>query len=89
MVTVDVKNAKVLGQVLQAARRAKEINAANLAESVNITPQYLSHIENGSRNLFITRLFRLMHRLGITVTLSFDAPSKEPCEILPEAADSR
>lgn len=83
MVTVDVKNAKVLGQVMQAARRANEVNAADLAESVNITPQYLSHIENGSRNLFVTRLFRLMHRLGITMTLSFSTPSKDPGDAKP------
>lgn len=89
MVSVDVKNAKVLGQVLQAARRAKGVNAATLAESINITPQYLSHIENGSRNLFVTRLFRLIHRLGITVTLTFHAPSKESGESTSKKSDPR
>lgn len=74
MPSVEVKNAKVMGHVIQAARQARGIKASEISERLGIAPQYLSMIENGAKNLFITRLFRIISRLGIKVVFTYDPP---------------
>ena len=78
MTTVVVRNPRQVGDVIRHVRTTSEKGVGELAEIVNVTPQYLWEIETGRPNLYITRLFRILQRLKITVTLGFeDFPSKE------------
>lgn len=81
MPTVGVRNPRQLGEVIRHVRTSSHLGVGEFAEAVNITPQYLWEIETGRPNLFITRLFRVLQRLKITVNLTFGESSddfKEP-----------
>ncbi len=58
--------------MIRHARAASDLKANAIAEEMAITPQYLSAIENGKPTLFGTRLFRVLCRLGITITLTYE-----------------
>lgn len=75
MATVEVRNIKTLGAIIRAARLNSDITVTDFSERVNLTPQYLWQLETGKSNLFITRLFRVLRRLNITVTVTF--PDRE------------
>lgn len=77
MPSVDVKNAKVLSQVLKAAREGQGVQAQDLGDGLGLTPQYISMLESGISTLFVTRLFRVLNRLNIKMTLSFDTKGPE------------
>ncbi|MEI6622890.1 MAG: helix-turn-helix transcriptional regulator [Actinomycetes bacterium] len=77
MPSVEVRTLKTLGQVVRHARTSSGIRASDLADELAITPQYLSAIENGRPTLFSIRLFRILRRLGITVTLTYEPPHDE------------
>jgi transcriptional regulator with XRE-family HTH domain len=72
MPKTTVKNMTELGRVLKAVRELSNYQQKEFAEAINVTPQYLVGLEGGAKNLFTTRLFRALRRLGITVTLSWD-----------------
>lgn len=76
MPSIDVKNAKVLAQVIKAAREERGIHAADLADSLGLSPQYISKLESGTSTLFATRLFRVLNRLNVKVTISYE-PKKQ------------
>ena len=77
MPSVDVKNPKVLSQVIKAAREGQGVQAQDLADGLGLTPQYVSMLESGISTLFATRLFRVLNRLNIKMTLSFDFKDPE------------
>jgi transcriptional regulator with XRE-family HTH domain len=66
--------------VIRHVRTSSHHGVAEFAETVNVTPQYLWEIETGRPNLYITRLFRILQRLKITVNLTFGEPNEEPEE---------
>ena len=71
MATVEVRNMKTLGAIIRAARLNSDSTVAAFSESVNLTPQYLWQLETGKPNLFVSRLFRVLRRLNITITVTY------------------
>ena len=76
MPTTTVKNMKELGHIIKVARENLALPQKTLAEELNVSPQYLVGLEGSAKNLFGTRLFRAIRRLGITVTVTY--PGKPP-----------
>lgn len=58
-----------LGRFVQQARRRRDISQAALADELGLTRQYVSEVESGAGNLYITRLFEIFDELGIDVRL--------------------
>jgi HTH-type transcriptional regulator/antitoxin HipB len=61
--------------MIRAAREDRGISQADLAESLAIPRDYLVDMESGRANIYSTRLFRVLHELGITVTLEYSESS--------------
>jgi transcriptional regulator with XRE-family HTH domain len=77
MPSIEVKNARVLGQVIKAARHAAGVSAATLTDKLGMSTQYLSRLENGVPTIFSTRLFRILNSLRIRVVLTFEPRKTE------------
>ena len=58
-----------LGAYLGRVRRARGLTQAQVADELGITRQYLSELENGVDNLYITRLFEVLDELDVTMRL--------------------
>jgi transcriptional regulator with XRE-family HTH domain len=70
-----------LGQAIRTLRTANALTQKALAEKVNVSPTYLSHVEAGRREPSVTLLRSLARALGaspglfIAIVLSSDLPS--------------
>jgi len=65
----NARSARDIGATVRRARRARGITQADLADDLGITRQYLSELENGVDNLYITRLFEVLDHLDIALRL--------------------
>jgi transcriptional regulator with XRE-family HTH domain len=63
------RSARDIGATVRRVRRAQGITQAELADDLGITRQYLSELENGVDNLYITRLFEVLDHLDISLRL--------------------
>ena len=66
-----------LGKVIKSARLKNELTREQFAEKMNITPRYLTSIENESQKPSYDVLFKIIRELAITPDLIF-YPDK-PC----------
>jgi len=57
--------------VIRAAREDAGISQAELAERLAFSRDYMVDLEAAKPNVYTTRLFRVLHELGITVTLEY------------------
>jgi transcriptional regulator with XRE-family HTH domain len=57
--------------VIKAAREERGLTQAELAEKLVFSRDYMVGLESGRGNLYITRLFRVLHEVGISVTLTY------------------
>ncbi|MFB2582366.1 hypothetical protein ACEXQD_14045 [Herbiconiux sp. P15] len=57
--------------VIRAAREDAELTQAELAERLSFPRDYMVDLEAAKPNLYMTRLFRTLHELGITITLDY------------------
>lgn len=62
-----------VGARLRAARLAKGLSARQLAAQAEVTPAYLSRLENGQLSPTVSTLSRVMQALGEPVALLFRA----------------
>ncbi|MDO8149564.1 MULTISPECIES: helix-turn-helix transcriptional regulator [unclassified Isoptericola] len=73
MTTTDrwtrARGARDLGRFVQQARKRRGLSQAALADELGLTRQYVSEVESGVGNLYITRLFEMFDELGIDVRL--------------------
>ncbi|SKB02450.1 Helix-turn-helix domain-containing protein [Agreia bicolorata] len=76
MPEVQVRKISDIGAIVKATREAKGIRQDDLATSLGFSRNYLRELESGRPNLFTTRLFRALHRLGITVSVTYDLTGK-------------
>lgn len=60
-----------LSAVIRAAREDAGISQAALADRLAFSRDYMVALESGRPNIYATRLFRVLHELGITVTLEY------------------
>jgi HTH-type transcriptional regulator / antitoxin HipB len=63
------RSARDLGAFVRRARRARGLTQAQLADELGISRQYLSELENGVENLYVTRLFEVLDELGASMQL--------------------
>ena len=57
---------KEIGKRVRKARLAKGLSQAQLAETLNISPPYVSNIETGKHIMKITTLIKLTEALGVS-----------------------
>jgi HTH-type transcriptional regulator/antitoxin HipB len=63
------RSARDIGRFVQRARRARGLSQAALADELGLTRQYVSEVESGDGNLYISRLFEMFAELGVDVRL--------------------
>jgi HTH-type transcriptional regulator/antitoxin HipB len=63
------RSARDLGRFAKDVRRRRGISQAALADELGLTRQYVSELESGVDNLYITRLFEIFDELGVDVRL--------------------
>lgn len=71
MTTLPARRPADIGAVIRAAREDAGITQAELADRLAFSRDYMIDLESGKPNLYATRLFRVLHELGITVTLDY------------------
>jgi HTH-type transcriptional regulator/antitoxin HipB len=64
-----VYNAASLGGALRHYRSQAGLTQAALAEATGLQRSYLSELENGKETEQLTRLLRVLRRLGVRMTL--------------------
>ena len=77
MPTVQVRKFRDIGPVIKAVRESRAVRQEDLAEQLAFSRDYLIDLEKGKGSLYITRLFRTLNELGITVTLTYDSSDGE------------
>ena len=77
MTTVQVRKFRDIGPVIKAVRESRAVRQEDLAEQLAFSRDYLIDLEKGKGNLYITRLFRTLNELGITVTLTYGSSDGE------------
>ena len=65
--------AKVLGTQIKIVRVQKDLSQQEVAARANITPSYMSRIENGSISTSVEKLYRIAQAMRC-----------QPAELLPE-----
>ena len=75
-VSREVRSPSDLGLLLQSARFEKGLTQREVAEKLKTTQSYIWDMERGKKALFVTRLFRMMRLLGVTMTISFEVADR-------------
>ena len=78
MPTIPVTRLRDLTAVVKAVRESRQLTQEELATSLAISPQYLQLMESGKPNLYTTRLFRILNRLGIKVSVTYELNRRAP-----------
>lgn len=60
-----------IAAVIKAAREDAGLRQDELAEHLAFSRDYMIDLESGKGNVYTTRLFRVLHELGITMTLTY------------------
>jgi len=63
--------------VIKTVREDKCITQSDLASRLAFSRDYLVDLEAGKPNIFATRLFGVLHELGIVMTLEFEESHAE------------
>ena len=64
-------NVDSLGSILKAARKFRKLTREKVAESVGISPRYLSSLENEHKKPSYNLLYRLVRTLGMSADTIF------------------
>ena len=76
MPTLSVRKFSDLSEVIRAAREDAELNQSELAHRLGFSRDYMSDLESGRGSLYIKRLFRVLHELGIGVTVTYSPAAR-------------
>ncbi|MDQ2836812.1 MAG: helix-turn-helix domain-containing protein [Actinomycetota bacterium] len=71
MPTLNARKQQDVAAVIKAAREDADISQTDLAERLAFSRDYMVDLESGTGNVYTSRLFRVLHELGITVTLTY------------------
>ncbi len=85
----------IIGKQIRNCRKKKKLSQAELAEIINISPSFMSCIENGYRIMSIDTLVAIANALEVTVdillaetqNLNLDGSAKELTELLKDCSD--
>jgi HTH-type transcriptional regulator/antitoxin HipB len=72
MPTIPVTRLRDLTTVIRAVRESRQLSQEELATSLVISKQYLQLMESGKPNTYTTRLFRILNKLGIKITVTYE-----------------
>jgi HTH-type transcriptional regulator / antitoxin HipB len=71
MATHNARKQQDVSAVIRAAREDAGLSQTELAERLAFSRDYMVDLESGKGNVYTSRLFRVLHELGITVTLTY------------------
>ena len=71
MPTLNVRKQQDILAVVRAARQDAGLPQADLAKELGLSRDYIVDLEAGQPNLYAVRLLRVLHRLGIRLTLEY------------------
>lgn len=74
---VRIRTYRDLGVAIRSAREQRGETQEALAERLGFHRNYLINMERGIASLPITRLFRVLNLLGITITVSWGIAREE------------
>lgn len=72
--TARIRSARDLGAVVAEARQLRGWTQMDLAENTGLERSYLARIETGASVILLDRVFRLLRRLGVEVTVTLPEP---------------
>lgn len=72
-----IRTPEELGAVISDRRRDAGKSQRELASEVGLSQRYLSQIETGRSSAVTRHAFRLLRRMGATITISFDEPDPQ------------
>ena len=72
MPTLTVRKQQDVAAIIRAAREDSGLSQADVASKLGFSRDYMVDIESGKPNIFASRLLRVLHELGITMTLSYE-----------------
>ena len=72
MTSLTVRKPADLAAVIRAVREDAGLSQAELADRLAFSRDYMVDLESGTANLYATRLFRVLHELGITLSVDFE-----------------
>ncbi len=72
MASYQIRSAQDLGGVVADRRSVENLSQAELAQTVDLSRDYLAQIEAGRSSSVVEHTFRLLRRLGATITVSFE-----------------
>ena len=80
-------NYKLIGIRIKNARHVKGLTQEKLAELANISPQHVSHVENGSTKLSLPCLVAICNALDVTTDkMLMDSISQSETHLIAEVA---
>jgi transcriptional regulator with XRE-family HTH domain len=71
MPILKVRKLNDIAAVIKAAREDAGLRQDELAERLAFSRDYMIDLESGKGNVYTARLFRVLHELGITMTLTY------------------
>ena len=77
MPTLNARKLQDIAAVIKAAREDAGIRQGDLADRLAFSRDYMVDLESGASNLYMSRLFRVLHELGITVVLTYGSDHAE------------
>ena len=77
MPTLTARKLNDVASVVKAVREDAGLSQADLADRLAFSRDYLVDLESGKSTIYTTRLFRLLHELGVTVTLTYGGDRAE------------
>ena len=72
MPTIALRRFRDLGTVIRTVRVSQGLTQDELARSLAFDRNYLSRLESGTPTMHVSRLFRLLDRLGIRLSVTYD-----------------
>lgn len=73
MPALKARKPKDVAALIRAAREDRGLSQGELAELVAFSRDYMVDLESGRSTVYMARLFRVLHELGITMTLEYEA----------------
>lgn len=77
MPTIPLRRFRDLGTIVRAVRESRGLTQDDLACSLGFTRNYLRQLERGEPTVHTFRLFRLLDRLGVRLTVTYDLGSDD------------
>ncbi|WP_062203850.1 helix-turn-helix domain-containing protein [Demequina salsinemoris] len=71
MPRLSARKPQDLAAVIRAAREESGLSQAELADRLGFSRDYMIGLESGQPNTYATRLFRVLHELGITIDVDY------------------